>query len=251
MRAFPALRYRGGTEFHREAALSQEVLILLPIWYAVFLLSLTVHEAAHAFAALRGGDPTAYLGGQVSLNPLPHVRREPFGTILVPAISYLLMQGGWMIGWASAPYDPRWEDRHPRRAAAMAAAGPAANLLLAVVAFVVLKVGLARGTWMPGTFWPLDRIVTAADAAPGFDGLGRLLSDTLALNLVLFLFNLIPLPPMDGSSVLSGLFPALRRWREWLLNVPLGALAGLIVAWRLFPFLFNPVYAWVLELLWA
>ena len=115
----------------------------LVTWYVAFLLSVTAHEAAHALAALKGGDPTAYLGGQVSLNPVPHVRRSPFGTVVVPLLSYLF--GGWMIGWASAPYDPYWAERYPRRAAWMAAAGPAANLILATLAFLLMKLGLAAG----------------------------------------------------------------------------------------------------------
>ena len=120
--------------------MSHNDLVLIPLWYAVFLLSLTCHEAAHAFMAYRGGDPTAYAGGQVTLNPLPHIQREPFGTIVIPLITFVSM--GWMMGWASAPYDPLWEDRHPRRAAAMAAAGPAANAILALMALLALK---ARG----------------------------------------------------------------------------------------------------------
>ena len=97
-------------------------------WYLIFLFSLVAHEAAHAFTAWRLGDPTARKGGQVTLNPLPHIRREPIGTVAVPLVSYLI--GGWMIGWASAPYDPEWARRNPRRAALMSFAGPAANLLL-------------------------------------------------------------------------------------------------------------------------
>ena len=96
--------------------MTQEQLLLLPLWYVVFLLSLTCHEAAHALAARLGGDDTAYLGGQVSLNPVPHVRREPMGAVVVPFLTFLYTSGGWMMGWASAPYDPSWEDRHPRRA---------------------------------------------------------------------------------------------------------------------------------------
>ena len=87
------------------------------VWLIVFVVSITAHEAAHAWAAWLGGDPTAYRGGQVTLNPIPHMRREPFGTILFPLLSFLWLTPGWMMGWASAPYDPFWEDRHPRRAA--------------------------------------------------------------------------------------------------------------------------------------
>lgn len=82
------------------------------IWYIAFLFSTTCHEAAHVFAALKLGDPTAYHEGQVSLNPIPHVRREPLGTVLVPLLSFFA--GGWMLGWASAPYDPYWAERYPK-----------------------------------------------------------------------------------------------------------------------------------------
>src|SRR5262245_36792738 len=94
-----------------------EFLTLGLIWYIVFLFSTTCHEASHALAGKIGGDKTAFHGGQVTLNPAPHIRREPFDMVLVPIISYDL--GGWMIGWASAPYDPRWQQRYPRRAALM------------------------------------------------------------------------------------------------------------------------------------
>ena len=113
------------------------------IWFVAFLLSTTVHEAMHAWVAWRGGDPTAYHGGQVSLSPVPHIRREPIGMLVVPLLTALTQ--GWAMGWASAPYDPNWAARHPRRAAIMAAAGPAGNFLLALGAFALLKAGLIAG----------------------------------------------------------------------------------------------------------
>ena len=94
--------------------LEPSMISLAVVWYAAFLFSLTVHEAAHALVALKLGDPTAYHGGQVTLNPVPHIRREPFGTVVVPIVVYLM--SGWMMGWASAPYDPHWAERHPKRA---------------------------------------------------------------------------------------------------------------------------------------
>src|SRR2546428_1713114 len=97
-------------------------------WFVAFLFSTTVHEAMHALAALRGGDRTAYLGGQVSLSPLPHIRREPIGMLVVPLLT--AFTNGWAVGWASTPYDPIWAARYPRRAALMAAAGPARNPLI-------------------------------------------------------------------------------------------------------------------------
>ena len=93
------------------------------IWFLAFLFSTTVHEAMHAFAAWRLGDPTAYQGGQVSLNPAPHIQREPIGMVVLPLLTSLTQ--GWAVGWASCPYDPIWARRYPGRSAVMAAAGPA------------------------------------------------------------------------------------------------------------------------------
>jgi Zn-dependent protease len=76
------------------------------IWFVAFLFSTTVHEAMHAFVAWKGGDSTAYHGGQVSLSPIPHIRREPIGMLVVPLLTSLTQ--GWAMGWASAPYDPVW-----------------------------------------------------------------------------------------------------------------------------------------------
>ena len=127
-------------------------LAALPLWYVAFLLSLTCHEAAHALAAKLGGDLTAFHGGQVTLNPVPHIKREPFGTVFVPLVSYFM--GGWMIGWASAPYDPTWQMRYPHRAAWMAAAGPLANFTLAMLAAAASRVAVVRPvmtTWAPAS----------------------------------------------------------------------------------------------------
>jgi len=133
------------------------------VWLIVFVISITAHEAAHAWAAYLGGDPTAYLGGQVSLNPLPHMRREPFGMVVIPLIS--TFTNGFPIGWASTPYDPRWEELHPRRAAWMAAAGPAANLALALAALVALRVGLEVGVFsLPAQLDATHLVVASTDS---------------------------------------------------------------------------------------
>src|SRR5947209_12803502 len=129
--------------------LHPELIALGFIWFIVFLFSTTCHEAAHALAAKLGGDPTAFHGGQVTLNPIPHMQREPFGMILVPVLSFLLTRGGWMMGWASAPYDPLWQRQHPRRAAWMALAGPAANFTLMLLAAAAIREGIALGRLAP------------------------------------------------------------------------------------------------------
>jgi Zn-dependent protease len=231
----------------------QTFLPVLPLWYAVFLFSSTAHEASHALAARLGGDDTAYLAGQLSLNPLPHIRREPFGTVLVPLLTFFMNGGRWMIGWASAPYDPLWEDRHPRRAALMALAGPLANLLLSLVAYAILSLGLVSGWWVlnlqnVGGAWyfagdPISHLVVPVSENAGImEGLGRFLSVLFGLNLVLFVFNLIPIWPLDGGTVLAGFFEPARRFREWLRRAPYGMFIGIVAAWLLIRRFFWPLF---------
>lgn len=181
------------------------------LFYVVLLVSLVVHEAAHALFAFLGGDRTAYAGGQVTLNPIPHIRREPFGTVLLPLATLFLSGGRYCIGFAHAPYDPVWARFHPKRAALMAAAGPLGNLTLATIAFVVLKIlvaaDLANAT---GQFTEIERIARPLDAQTGVVAATcRILSVFLGLNVLLATLNLYPIPPLDGAAVLEGLFPRL------------------------------------------
>ena len=115
------------------------------MWFIVWIVALTCHEAGHAFAAWKLGDPTAYHGGQVTLDPIPHIKREPFGTVILPIISYAFF--GWMLGWASAPYDPYWAQQNRRKAAWMALAGPIANLMLVIAAALAIRGGMALGVF--------------------------------------------------------------------------------------------------------
>src|SRR5258707_13501650 len=117
-------------------------------WLVVFLISMSAHEAAHAFTAKCLGDPTAYLGGQVTLDPIPHIRREPIGMLVLPIVSYLT--AGWMIGWASAPYNPAWAAQYPRRAAVMGIAGTAANLLFSLTCWIGFQLGVGAALFVPG-----------------------------------------------------------------------------------------------------
>ena len=220
-----------------------QTVALFPLWYAAFLLALTCHEAGHALVARWGGDDTAYLSGQVSLNPWPHIRREPFGTVLVPILTYFTGSTRWMMGWASAPYDPLWEDRHPRRAALMSAAGPLANFVLFAIAFAILKVGLMSGVWIvPHDEIGLDRLVAAAPGSAGLvDAAGRFLSVVMGLNLILGVFNLLPFPPLDGIAVLAGVAPPVRALYQKMRAMPAMMIVGVIVAWRLSPYVVGPV----------
>lgn len=222
------------------------------IWYVVFLFSLTMHEAGHALVAWLGGDDTAYRGGQVSLNPLPHMRREPFGTIIFPLLTYF--GSGWMMGWASSPYDPRWGQQHPRRLAAMSAAGPAGNLVLAITAFILLKLFLAIGIFVAPDRINFSQLAQPAAGTPAGSlatPAALLLSVLLNLNLLLCLFNLLPLPPMDGAGIVEGLFPGpVGGFLAHLRRQPMMSFLGLMLAWRLFDFVYQPAFGMLLKLLY-
>jgi Zn-dependent protease len=233
-----------------EEAFGPELVALGLAWYVVLLFSLTVHEAAHAWAALRGGDRTAYLGGQVSLDPRPHIQREPFGTVVVPILAFLVSGGGWMVGWASTPIDPVWARLYPRRAAWMSIAGPAANLFVAALAGAALRGGLETGVFAPDGAGFAHLVGAAEDGV--WSSLATILSILFTMNLVLFVFNLFPIPPLDGAGALGVLLPedTARRLQEWFAS-PGVALFGLLFVWWLFPRVFGPVYGVAVALLYA
>ncbi len=229
-------------------SIKPEMLALFPMWFVAFLMSLTCHEAAHALAGKLGGDPTAFHAGQVTLNPLPHIKREPFGTILVPILTYVF--SGWMMGWASAPYDPHWQDRHPRRAAWMALAGPGANLALVLVAGLAIHAGMMGGIFSMPHRAGFTHVV---DAAPGAvaQGLAAFLSIVFSLNLLLCAFNLLPVPPLDGHTAV-GVFLSEQLTRRFVAATrqPWLTLVGIIVAWRMFDYVFSPLFTLGLNLLY-
>jgi Zn-dependent protease len=223
------------------------LLATLPIWLAAFLLSLTCHEAAHALAGRLGGDSTA--GAQVTLDPLPHIKREPFGTIVVPIASFFLQGGGWMIGWASAPYDPAWANRYPKRAAAMAAAGPAANFALALLAAVAIRICISVGYFdLPAGGISLDTLVVAPEGVAR--GLALFLSVLFSINVILGSFNLIPLPPLDGYAMVPLLLNDRLRDKWFGLFSGGGSLLGLIVAFVVFAQVMPPVFQAAIGLLY-
>jgi len=207
--------------------LSPHVIALGFIWYVVFLFSTTCHEASHALAAKLGGDDTAALGGQLTLNPLPHIRREPFGMVLVPLVAFVFTRQ--IIGWASAPFNPDWERRYPRRSAWMALAGPAANFTLMLIAVLLIHLGINLGWFEAG---PDGRV----------GPLGDVLNAFYRLNLLLGVFNLLPVPPLDGSTGIM-LFMgegAARSYLDWLRASPY-RLVGLLIAFYGFRYIYGPI----------
>ncbi|HYP13195.1 MAG TPA: site-2 protease family protein, partial [Bryobacteraceae bacterium] len=226
-----------------------ETLALGFLWYVIYLLSTTCHEAAHALAAKMGGDLTAFHGGQVSLDPLPHIRREPLGMVLFPILTYL--GNGWMMGWASAPYDPYWSQRHPHRAGWMSLAGPAANTVLAILAALLIHAGLATGVFRAPESVSFAQMVAAS--APGWaEGAAKALSILFSLNILLATFNLLPVPPLDGFAAVGLLMREERARRFEAMKGSLGMLGllGLFLGWQLYSALYDPIFGASLKILY-
>jgi Zn-dependent protease len=164
--------------------------IQIVISFLVLVFSLTVHESAHAWTADRLGDPTARALGRISLNPLVHA--DPIGTLLFPLIG--LLTHAPIIGWAKPVPVATWRFRRPRRDYLLvAAAGPLSNLSLALVAAVALRL-----------------LPAAAPEAAGFrllEPVATIVYAMLVVNLLLAIFNMLPIPPLDGGTVLAGLLP--------------------------------------------
>lgn len=166
-----------------------DLLLFLP----VLLLAVVVHEYAHAYAALRQGDDTAYMLGRVTMNPLRHI--DPVGSILVPLLLWV-SKAGFLLGWARpVPVNPRNYRNYRRGDIIVSLAGIVSNLALAVL-FTIALVLLVY----------LDRAIPSL--GPTLALAARMAEYGVLINLVLAFFNLIPIPPLDGSHVLYHLLPA-------------------------------------------
>jgi Zn-dependent protease len=217
-------------------------------WYVIFIASATFHEASHGFAAIKLGDPTAYHYGLVTLDPVPHIKRSPFGMVIIPILSFALY--GWMIGWASAPVDPYWARYNRKKAAWMALAGPAANLILVLAAALLIRGGMALDYFHAPETITFTHVTAAA--SEGFaNAVTVVVSILFSLNLVLLVFNLIPLPPLDGSNVLLLFLSnrAAERYEAFLCQ-PMHMMIGLVIAWQLFGPVFNFVHTIALNILY-
>ncbi len=166
----------------------------IAVWALPVLFAITVHEVAHGWMAKRLGDRTAQMMGRLTLNPLKHI--DPLGTVLVPGL--LLVLGGFVFGWAK-PVPVTWENlRHPKRdMAVVAAAGPLANLAMALMWALVMKLGMLVSGALE---WAAVPMIYMGGAG-------------ITINLVLMVLNLLPLPPLDGGRVLGGLLPGPLSWQ--------------------------------------
>ena len=163
-----------------------EIGAVLSVWLLPVVIAVTFHEAAHGWVADKLGDPTARMMGRVTFNPLPHI--DPFGTLLLPGL-LLLFQSPFVFGWAKPVPVAFHRLRNPRRDMVwVALAGPGVNMLLALAAAALMHLTLS---------------LPAAVAA----WLGENLANAVIVNIVLATFNMLPIPPLDGGRVLTGLLP--------------------------------------------
>jgi len=228
--------------------MNSDTILLGCAWYLAFIVSLSFHEAAHAFAATMLGDKTAFYHGLATLDPFAHIRRSPFGMIVIPIISYFY--NGWMIGWASTPFDPAWARQHPKREVLMALAGPAANLILFLIAAIIIRLGIAVGWFCPPESISFSHVTQSLDTG-WTNGVAVMASIFFTLNLVLFIFNLLPVPPLDGSSLVPLFLNSQSTYRyKDFISRPGNSIIGLIIVWQFFGYIFSPIQLFVINLLY-
>lgn len=218
--------------------------------YFVFVYSTVCHEAAHAWVAHKLGDDTAYLGGQVTLDPIPHMKREPIGMIVVPLAALFLM-GGRLFGWASAPLDPMWVARHPRRSALVAIAGPAANIILCIVAAVIMFIGVKNGVFHRSAF-PYFHEFVMGEKGTAWEYVAYVVSMVFFLNLLLAILNLMPAPPLDGSNIpLLFLKGNAAESYQQMLRQPWMFMVTIVLMIQVFPAIFYPAFRKITRLLYG
>lgn len=166
----------------------------LAIWALPVLFAITVHEVAHGWVANHYGDPTARMMGRLTLNPVKHI--DPVGTVLVPGMMLLL--GGVVFGWAKPVPVNQQNLRDPRKhMMIVAVAGPGANLVMAVMWALVIWLGLAVSGFNPSIGYGIQYMGLAG----------------VTINIVLMVLNMLPVPPLDGSRVVSGILPPKLAWQ--------------------------------------
>lgn len=172
-----------------ELSLVQRIVVwILPVVFAI-----TVHEVAHGWVAKKMGDNTAFMLGRLTINPIKHI--DPLGTLIIPGLM-LLSFSGFIFGWAKpVPVDPRYFKNPRRDMALVALAGPVANLLMALGWALLARIG----GWIGLEFITLPLIYM------GIAG--------ISINLVLALLNLLPIPPLDGSRIITGILPGYWAWQ--------------------------------------
>lgn len=176
-------------------------------------MSIVIHEFAHGYMAYRLGDNTARLAGRLTLNPLKHL--DPFGSVVLPLLLYFTTSGGFLIGWAKpVPYNPNNLKNEKKGTFLVSIVGILANLLIAIIFGLFIRFALLSQFSIPDPFYKISSII-------------------VVINLILFLFNLIPIPPLDGFKIFSSLLPYKYKYIESFLE-----------KWGLFLLLLFIIFIW-------
>jgi Zn-dependent protease len=218
------------------------------IWFVVFLFSLSFHEAAHAWTSEKFGDDTGRLQGRITLNPLPHI--DPIGTIVFPLI--MMFTSVPLLGWAKpVQTNPLlWRDK-TRANISVSAAGPISNFILMTIAFITMKVLILTGVLtLNSRIRTIYEVFGPSAGQPAFvQPLAMFLCVMLMLNLALGVFNLIPIPPLDGSHVLEEVLPY-HMARAYEQIRPYGFLLLIALLYtRALNYIFEPISIFMLRLL--
>lgn len=220
------------------------------IWFVVFLFSLSFHEAAHAWTSEKFGDYTGRQQGRITLNPVAHI--DPIGTILFPLIS--IFTSIPLLGWAK-PVETNpllWRDK-TKANISVSAAGPISNFILVLISFIILKVLIASQVLtINGGARNFYEIIGPVEGQAAFMApLALLLTVMLLLNLALGIFNLIPVPPLDGSHVLESLLPY-EMSQAYAQIRPYGFILLIALMYLgVLSYIFNPVFIFVMKMLFA
>ncbi len=192
---------------------------------AILMLSVILHEISHVYAAYLLGDPTAKYAGRLTLNPLKHL--DPFGSIILPAFTYLM--GGFILGWAKpVPFNPYNLKNQKWGPAIVGAAGPLANILVVVIFGIFIRAG-GQFTLLPASFIQIAALV-------------------IFVNLQLTVLNLIPIPPLDGSRLLSALLPY--RWQNIQYTLERYSFIFVIIfIFFIWPYIFLPIVSFLFKLI--
>jgi Zn-dependent protease len=181
----------------------------LIIYMVVLLLAISAHEAGHAWMSYKFGDDTAYMLGRVTLNPVAHT--DPIGTLLIPIVAFILGSMGGalgsipLIGWGKpTPVNPRKWERYNLANVMVSVAGVLANLILLAIGIVIAKIMIYQGFSICDFYGSMLRQCSPSSTNP----IVIFIADLMTLNLSLFVFNLLPFPPLDGSKILSTFLPA-------------------------------------------
>lgn len=205
------------------------ILQQIAVWALPIILAVTLHEASHAFVAYKLGDPTAKLLGRVTANPIPHI--DLFGTVLVPLLLGFMTKFSFVFGWAKpVPVSPANFKQPKRDNALVALAGPFSNLVMCLIWACLMKISIMLN---PLSNMGILFLLFTAKAG-------------IMINLILFLLNLIPIPPLDGSRVVSALLPGKYAYYYDKIE-PYGffILLALILS-NVLGYILSPAFKWIL-----